>query len=312
MASPSVVAVGEVLWDATPSGLFLGGAPCNVAVHLRQLGCTSSVVARLGQDDLGDEAVLRLTERGVDTAHVQRDSAHPTGFVRVTFKDSEPSYVIRPAAWDHLLATEDALEAAKQADALVYGSLAQRETEARAAVQRMATANRHPVFDVNFRAPFVNREVVLTSAQLCWLLKLNEHEAAEVASDWLALAPASASAPQLARALGAHFHCHCVVTCGSKGAALSLLDSGRVVAHSGCRVSAVDAVGAGDAFLATLLEGLLRDADAAPLQLLARANAVGAFVATCPGATPSLDMRAIQTLVDSSPPAWDATLESAL
>lgn len=314
-AQVSVVCVGELLWDAGPGGIFLGGAPANVAVHLRSLeGVASSVVSRVGKDDLGDEAVQRLHERGVDTSHVQRDTGHPTGFVRVTFAGSEPSYDVRPAAWDHLQCTEDALAVARTADALVFGSIAQREPESRAAVQALVSAASRAVFDVNFRPPFVNEEAIMASAQNCWLLKLNHEEAAATAESWLpkSAAPAAGSGAEAhARALGVHFGCHCVVTCGSKGAVLFLHDSGRLMRHGGCPVDAIDAVGAGDAFLACLLHGLLLPGGTQPevaARVLALANAVGAFVATQRGATPTLDWPAIHKLVDSAPATKDVTV----
>jgi fructokinase len=114
-----------------------------------------------------------------------------------------------------------------------------------------------------------------------------------------------------------------VVTCGGDGAALWRREGG-LVTHAGCKVTAVDAVGAGDAFLASLLDGLLkgearlsivpcaslprltRNAMQDAALVLARANAVGAFVATQHGATPPLDTAAIQALMAASPPAVHA------
>lgn len=34
---PTVVCFGETLWDILPRGMFLGGAPLNVAYHLSRL-----------------------------------------------------------------------------------------------------------------------------------------------------------------------------------------------------------------------------------------------------------------------------------
>lgn len=310
-----VVCAGELLWDAGPGGIFLGGAPANVAVHLRSLdGISSAVISRVGSDDLGDEALLRLQERGVDTSHVQRDAGHPTGFVRVTFAGAEPSYDVRPAAWDHLKCTDDALAVARTADALVFGSIAQREPTSRAAVQALVAATSRAVFDVNFRPPFVHEAAIMASAKNCWLLKLNHEEAATMAEAWLhkAAAPQSGSGAEAhARALGVHFCCHCVVTCGGDGAVLYLHDSGRLMRHGGCTVAAIDAVGAGDAFLACLLHGMLLPGGTQPevaACVLARANAVGAFVATQRGATPTLDWAAIHKLVDSAPATRDVTV----
>ena len=79
-----VLAIGEVLWDIFPDEKRLGGAPFNFAAHCRQLGAHSAMVSRVGCDALGDQAVARAQEIGVEHTLVQRDPAHPTGQVRVT------------------------------------------------------------------------------------------------------------------------------------------------------------------------------------------------------------------------------------
>ena len=215
-------------------------------------------------------------------------------------RGSEPSYdIVKASAWDFLEPTEKLLAAGAAADAVVFGSLAQREAASRDTIRALARAAKRTVFDVNLRPPFIFPEVVQASAAGVWLLKLNEEEA-HTLCEWAKLS-ASDGAGAMARALGEHFSCQgVVVTCGGDGAALWLRDGG-VVTHAGCKVTAVDAVGAGDAFLASLLDGLLKGEDAA--LVLARANAVGAFVATQHGATPPLDAAVIQALMAASPPA---------
>jgi fructokinase len=254
---PSVLVVGEALWDGLPAGLFLGGAPCNVGVHVAQLGRRAAVATRVGRDQLGEEIVARLAARGVHTALIQHDDAHRTGFVRVVMTGSEPTYdIVRPSAWDFLEPCEALTAAAAAADAVVFGSLAQREPASRATIQALARAARRAVFDVNLRAPFVMRDVVEASAAACWLLKLNDGEAQTLA-EWFGL-PAGGDAAAHAAALRARFGCHVVVTRGGDGAVLALQGDG-LVTHAGCKVKAVDAVGAGDAFLASLLDGLLKE-----------------------------------------------------
>lgn len=78
-----VVAIGEVLWDALPSGLFLGGAPLNVACHLQQLGADVQFASRVGDDELGREIARRFPRKGIEPSLLQVDSELPTGFVIV-------------------------------------------------------------------------------------------------------------------------------------------------------------------------------------------------------------------------------------
>lgn len=273
-----------------------------MAVHLCNLGVRAGVVTRVGADDLGDEVVLRLSERNVDTRLVQRDAERPTGFVRVTLKDGQPSYDLRKAAWDAIEATPDALDAARQARAVVYGSLAQREPQSRAAVQALAAASPRSVFDVNLRPPFGDKDIALSCASSCWLLKLNDEEAV-ILADWLGVPHGgSIEVEGLASALSKRLGCHVVVTAGAHGAALQVRE-GPLLRHRGCKVSVADAVGAGDAFLAVLLQGMLEDEKGQnAAQLLAKACAVGAFVASRQGATPQIAWEEVEALCAASAP----------
>src|ERR671932_1315357 len=128
MPGPEILCVGELLWDALPAGLFLGGAPFNVACHLRAAGLPTTMVSRVGSDLLGEEALRRLARYGVGTDLMQVDPSLPTGFVRVTVDDADnPAYeIVEPAAWDAIAPTETLLRRAADARAIVFGTLAQR------------------------------------------------------------------------------------------------------------------------------------------------------------------------------------------
>lgn len=78
-----ILCVGEILWDSLPEGLFLGGAPFNVARHLQMIGETVEFVSRMGDDVLGQEARRRLRAQGLDDDLVQTDNTLPTGLARV-------------------------------------------------------------------------------------------------------------------------------------------------------------------------------------------------------------------------------------
>jgi fructokinase len=309
MATPSqrshnVLALGEVLFDALPSGLFIGGAPANCAAHLASLGVAAFLASRVGADDLGDEALLRLSEKGVDVSLCSRDAAHPTGFVRVTLNArGEASYDIRPAAWDTLTASPALREAASSCDALVFGSLAQRSPDSQLAVLELASLSPRPVFDVNLR-PGSTRETVLGSIEgrQLWLLKVNEHEAPTLLS-WLQPnltedAVKALSYPTMAQRLAALCSSYAVVTLGAHGAVLSPPGGEHVFTSPGFSVAVKDTVGSGDAFLASLLSSLLRGEGEE--QALRRACAVGAFVASKDGAMPPLDGEAIEAMLRGS------------
>ena len=83
------------------------------------------------------------------------------------------------------------------------------------------------------------------------------------------------------------------VTLGSQGA--TLYYEQEFFYNKGYLVNVVDTVGAGDSFLATLIDGLLKDY---PTQkALDRASAVGALVAQNEGANPKIKNASIEAIL---------------
>jgi fructokinase len=289
-----ILCVGEILWDALPDGLFLGGAPFNVACHLRALGADVGFVSRVGDDRLGDEALRRLRARGLGADLMQVDDRLPTGFVRVSLDAPDaPDYeIVEPAAWDAIARTEALQRRAERAAALVFGSLAQRAAPSRPTIQALCRTDALGVFDINLRPPYIDRAVIERSLRAADVVKMNREELGRLRG-WFDL-PAGPEAAM--DALGRQFDCPTVcVTCGGDGARLWI--EGRTWHHPGHAATVVDAVGAGDAFLAALLSGLLRGQDGAAL--LDLANRLGAYVASHAGAIPDYtvdDLADIATL----------------
>ena len=283
-----VLCVGEILWDSLPPGLFLGGAPFNVAGHLHAQGVPVTMVSRVGSDRLGREARQRLTAAGIATDLVQVDARLPTGFVEVTLDAAGvPTFdIVEPAAWDNIELTDEALTEARAASAIVFGSLAQRSATSRATIERLCEVDAVKVFDVNLRPPCYDAVLVRRSLERADVVKLNDHELAEM-SAWFGL---PANLRDGIETLADMFGCHTIcVTRGSAGAVL--LHEGRWCEHPGYRVEVRDTVGAGDAFLASFLKRLL--AGASDDELLQEANLLAAYVATQSGAIPAYDAEVI-------------------
>ncbi|MBA4136562.1 MAG: carbohydrate kinase [Opitutus sp.] len=287
-SAPSVICFGEMLWDILPEGLFPGGAPFNVAFHLRQFGLAPHVVTGVGRDLLGDELVLRLKNAGLDTLGVARHTGLPTGYVRATLSPAgDASYEIATeVAWDQIVTGEDTLRATVQARAVVFGSLALRSTFNRAALERLLPAlppDALRVFDVNLRAPHDDLALVRELARRATLLKMNATEARRLAGR---KDTASGDEEELARAIAADTSCNLVcVTAAEQGA--GLLEHGRWHWEPGQPVQVVDTVGSGDAFLAALLAQLLRGTPA-PIALRFACR-MGEWIARHRGATPAHD-----------------------
>lgn len=289
--SRSIVCVGEVLWDAMPAGLFLGGAPCNVACHLQRLGQPVDVVSRVGDDALGREAVRRLEARGLHTAFVQVDRDLPSGFVSVRVdEDGVADYeIVEPVAWDAIALDDGLRERVAGARAVVFGSLAQRREPSRETVQTLCSLGALAVFDVNLRPPHVSREVVRASLVAADIVKVNEEELRQLGTWFGGPRPMRAAVAVLAEAFGCRLVC---VTRGGDGAVL--WHEGRWAEHPGYPVVVADTVGAGDAFLAALLAAVLEGrGDDEALGLACR---LGAFVASQPGAVPAYEASGLADL----------------
>jgi fructokinase len=291
-----VVAIGEVLWDLLPAGQQLGGAPANYIQHACSLGADAALVSRVGRDERGHEAVARLRARGVATDLIQEDCEAPTGTVGVEIgPDHQPQFTIHEnAAWDRLTVADAALAAIGAANAVCFGSLAQRTPTAAKAVQELVAAARPGawrILDVNLRPPFVDREVVRASLSLANILKLNDHELPVLAT---MLGLTGSDEEQLAALLRRHSFRLVALTRGGQGSVL-LGEEGRSEQRA-VAVQVVDTVGAGDAFTAALTLGMLRRW---PLdQVHRRAAEVAAFVCTRPGGTPELS-KALKRLYDA-------------
>ena len=276
-----------MLWDVFPDGDHFGGAPANVAVHAAGLGAEACMVSAVGRDARGDGALERLAAAGVDCSAVARLDDHPTGVVRVTIDGAGlPSYDIAlGSAWDFIPWSGAVERAAQDAGAICFGTLAQRSPVSRATIRRAVAATREPawrLFDVNLRQHYYDARVLVESLELANAVKLNEEELPEVARlCGLETAPPT---DQL-RALCERFRLRlAALTRGSCGSLLVTSDGVSECAAPSTEIA--DTVGAGDAFTATLLVGILtaRSMD----EVNRRANAVAAYVCSQAGATPPL------------------------
>ena len=284
---PIVVGLGEVLWDCFAESRLPGGAPANVAFHACQLGCRGVVCSRVGRDSLGDELVAFLAGQGLETDWVQRDPVHPTSTVTVdTSRPDHPRFTIHEnVAWD-FLDFDAAIEELMGRDAAVcFGTLAQRSPRARETIHRATGAVRPDclvVYDVNLRQHFYHREWLEASLRASRIVKLNAEEVIEI--DKL-LGFDSPDQEHFAHSIQGRYGVDTVcVTRGDRGCLL--VGPNKTVDDPGTPVRVADTVGAGDAFTAALILAHLR---AWPLESQASfANAVGALVASRPGAMPVL------------------------
>lgn len=281
-----ICGLGELLWDVLPDGERLGGAPANFAVMAARLGNRAVIASRLGTDARGEQARDVLKGFPVELRYLQTDAEQPTGTAGVEFAGGEPRFVIHePAAWDFLEWTPEWRALAAEADAVCFGTLAQRGPVSRDTIRKFAAATRPEcvrVFDVNLRAPFFSAETVQESLKVATVFKLNEAEVPMVLR--LLGAPEEEargdSEDDLLRAAGwlmRHFPVRLVVmTLGGKGSLLVGRDARD--RHPGVSTKVVDTVGAGDAFTAALADAYLRGATLGEMN--EAGNRWGAWVAS--------------------------------
>jgi fructokinase len=292
---------GEILWDCLPSGRHAGGAPFNVAAHLAQLGVSASILSAVGQDSLGDEILEVAKDKGVNIEFVVRARIGlptGTGIATVDAMGNATYELVQPVAWDEIIVSPEALESVAKAGAFIFGSLATRSPYNLDQLDRLLGV-KGPLkfFDVNLRPPFADPNRVVELAARADVIKLNHDEVGQIAS-WLRTGEATPNPPGNADAVAeacaalseATNTPRICVTMAAAGAAL--WDRGNLVSAPAPKVVVKDTVGAGDAFMAGLMVGLTRGADAQAV--VETACRLGAIVASHDGATPLLPQEIIK------------------
>lgn len=252
-------APGETVTGATLAR-HPGGKGANQALAARRLGADVSLVARVGADGLADEALALLAAEGVDLEQCDTDASAATGVALIAVAaGGENQIIVAPGA--NAAFTRDHLTA-PAAGALICQLELPLETVAAAVAQ----ASGFVCLNLAPAAPLA--PAALARADL---IVVNETEAAFYG-------PALHDLPGLI-----------AVTWGARGA--GLFQGGRQLAAAAPPpVEAVDATGAGDAFVGALVVALLEGQPHAAA--LAFACTAGALAATRPGAQPSLPTRA--------------------
>jgi fructokinase len=282
---PVVVGIGEMLWDVFPEGKKLGGAPLNFSHHCGQLGASAHPVSAVGADADGAEIRQILASKNLPDAQVQTDTAHPTGRVNVTLQNGKPTYeILAEVAWDYIRFDQNLRDLASRADAVCFGSLAQRSPVSRATIQAFLEAMRPEalrIFDVNLRQNFYSKEILETSLRHANIFKLSDEELPTLARFF----DLTGQVLNQLQALRGMFDLRLVAyTRGGEGSLL--VTANETSDHPGIPTEVVDTVGAGDSFTATLCMGLLQNLPLAEINR--RACQVASFVCSQSGATPQL------------------------
>jgi fructokinase len=283
----TVVGLGEILWDMLPAGRQLGGAPANFAYCSHLLGDRGVVASRVGADNLGAKIHQSLLVLGITDQFLQIDAAHPTSTVQVHVdSEGQPRFeIVDSVAWDFLEWTPTWKALAESADAVCFGSLAQRHSQSRETILKFLEATRPDalrIFDVNLRQNFYSFETVSESVTKADVIKLN-HDEVPVVRELLHIE--ARDEVSFCQEIIEKFRLKLIcITRGSNGSLLC--DRNTEQEHPGFRIHVKDTVGAGDAFTAALIHELLRDSTLE--QMNDCANRMGAWVASRHGAMPNV------------------------
>jgi len=295
MSISDVLCFGEILWDIFPGGKSPGGAPMTVAIHLSRLGVNVRFASRIADDQPGKELVGYLESIDFRNFYLQRDPIHSTGRAQVDTSDpNNPGYHFPDSAWDYIELNQELLSLARLSDTIVYGSLIAREPKSYdTLIQLIGDKEKYKVFDVNLRYPHYTKKLIQELLEKANLVKMNQPELM-VIRDWFFR---SSDEKTLLKQLRDRFDCEMIsVTHGKHGA--SLLSGDQYLRHDGYYTHVKDTIGAGDAFLAGLIRGIMRMDE--PEKVLDNAVALGAYVSSRSGANPFYQENDIEQFKENS------------
>ena len=254
----SLPAPGETVTGATLAR-HPGGKGANQALAAEKLGAEVCLIGRVGDDGMASEALALLEAFGVDLGGVESDLAAPTGVALIAVDPSgENQIVVAPGA-NHLVTPE-------QLPARIEGPLIV-QLELPIATVEAAVGRATDFVCVNLAPAAPVSDQMLRRADL---IVVNEVEAAFYGQ------------------MLHHGGGRVVVTLGAAGAVMYHRGV-EVAAAVPPRVEAIDATGAGDAFVGAITVALLEGME--PADALRFACAAGAIAATRAGAQPSLPTR---------------------
>lgn len=251
---PIVVGIGELLWDVLPTGKKAGGAPINFVYHATQLGAEGYAISAVGKDELGEEIVQELDNNHI--AHCIESVDYPTGTVEVTLEKGIPTYnIIENVAWDHIPVSSKAIEIVKEAKAICFGTLAQRNMDSRKALTELlsyAPEDALRFFDINIRQNYYSKELILDLLEKANILKINDEEL-EMLRPMMGLGgDYEVCCKALLEKYGLKY---VILTAGSKFSAIYSTDENSVIGTP--KVAVADTVGAGDSFSGAFVYSIL-------------------------------------------------------
>lgn len=279
MQSKKVLVYGEILVDSVEGeNWHPGGAPFNVACHLKGMGLEPLFISGIGQDDIGEFLLKKVRNWGISEDGLTIVDK-PSGLVDVKIKNGEPSYnILESRAYDYIeFPTEDLT---KGASLLYFGSLATRSSKSLQTLKAIKENFTGITFaDINIRHPWFQLSDFKDFLYGITWLKVNHHELDELIDNKLTMKEKIITLSDL------YSIENIICTLGKDGVLLySSVENSFVESNIKKVTEFKNSMGAGDAFSASAIKSILNKA--AKISLLKESVAFASLICSIEGAIP--------------------------
>lgn len=243
---------GEVLFDIYGEEKYIGGAPLNFSAHSSRAGAEVFLASCLGRDTLGDIALQKIRDYGIDTRYIHCSEKYSTGVCNVTLNEyGVPQYELaQNTAYDNIPFNEDIENVCF--DGFYFGTLALRNTYNRETVRRIINSGSlSEIFvDINVRRPFCDKESILIGLNNATVLKISDEELPYIMNEVFEICECDIeTAVKMISEKFSQIKI-IIVTCGVNGSVAYDLNNNKCFRCDAVKTKVVSTVGAGDSFSA--------------------------------------------------------------
>ena len=281
-----ILVIGEILFDVFPKYKRLGGAPFNFAYHLKNFGFDVRFISRIGADDAGKEFLHKLELARFDLNDIQVDDVHSTGRVNVQLDESgAPQFdIISDVAYDYLeFIPEYHSDLIEGARLIYFGTLVQRSKAGCVNLQAFLSRNSSETLnfcDINLRPGCYNNAIIKKSLLKADILKLNINELSKLKQ---ILSKKIDNDTFIHHLIASNSIRSVLLTKGELGSEL-ITDQDSTSSKPTEAIKVIDSVGAGDAYAAMSVAGMLKNWQ--PKEILERASLFASRICEIKGAIP--------------------------
>ncbi|HSM47162.1 MAG TPA: PfkB family carbohydrate kinase [Draconibacterium sp.] len=295
-----IVAFGEVVWDILPNGKVLGGTPSNLVYRCNSFSEQGFLLSRVGDDDLGKEAIEKLKELGISDDNVQSDTEFPTGTVFISFENNyDPRYIVTPdVAFDHIEFSAEALKLVRDADCLFYGLLPQRFGISKNTLRELIKESPDSLhfFDLKLFEHFFNVRVVENLLESSNIVRIKEKEISFLSRE---LGLNDETLNEFSEELSEKYKIDLILVTRGQNGVFAFHKKKGAFFDPGYSIEIVDNIGSGMAFSAGFLHYYL---NGKPIQqALNFGNAAGALNTTKRGATSFFNKKDVVNFMKNTP-----------